>query len=52
MQGASTRELDYLLRVLGLIGIDKNRVSRICKELDEAVEGFRNRSIDGACPYL
>ena len=37
---------------MGLTGIDKSKVSRICKELDELVEGFRNRPLEGSYPYL
>lgn len=53
----STGEADDLLQVLGLTGIDKSMVSRICKELDEAVEAFRtilaqgNRQLEGEYPY-
>lgn len=47
VQGVSTRKVDHLLQALGLTGIDKSKVSRICKELDEAVEDFRSRSLDG-----
>jgi putative transposase len=40
IQGVSTRKVDGLLQALGLTGIDKSKVSRICKELDSVVEGF------------
>jgi len=50
--GVSTRKVDDLLRALGLTGIDKSKVSRICKELDEVVEAFRNRPLEGSYPYL
>ncbi len=43
----STRKVDDLLQALGLAGIDKSKVSRICKELDGLVEGFRNRGLEG-----
>jgi len=52
VQGVSTRKVDDLLRALGLTGIDKSKVSRICKELDELVEAFRNRKLEGEYPYL
>lgn len=52
VKGVSTRKVDDLLRALGLTGIDKSKVSRICKELDELVEGFRNRPLEGSYPYL
>lgn len=52
VKGVSTRKVDDLLKALGLTGIDKSKVSRICKELDELVEGFRNRPLEGKYPYL
>ena len=52
VQGVSTRKVDELLQSLGLTGIDKSRVSRICKELDEVVEAFRQRALEGQYPYL
>jgi putative transposase len=50
--GVSTRKVDELVQSLGLTGIDKSKVSRICKELDKAVTAFRNRPLDVAYPYL
>lgn len=41
VEGLSTRRVDDAFQALGLAGIDKCRVSRICKELDEVVERFR-----------
>jgi len=52
VEGVSTRKVDELVQALGLTGIDKSKVSRICRELDEAVEAFRNRSLEVAYPYL
>jgi putative transposase len=52
VQGVSTRKVDDLLRALGLTGIDKSKVSRICKELDELVQAFRSRPLQGSYPYL
>ena len=52
VEGVSTRRVDDLLQALGLTGIDKSRVSRICKELDEAVETFRNRPLEGMYPFV
>jgi len=52
VQGVSTRKVDDLLKALGLTGIDKSKVSRICKELDGVVETFRNRPLEGSYPYL
>jgi transposase-like protein len=52
VQGVSTRKVDDLVRALGLTGIDKSKVSRICSELDELVAAFRNRPLEGSYPYL
>lgn len=52
VQGVSTRKVDDLVQALGLGGVDKSKVSRICKELDEAVTAFRNRPLEKEYPYL
>jgi putative transposase len=52
VQGVSTWKVDDLLQALGRTGIDKSKVSRIYRELDELVEAFRNRPLHGSCPYL
>jgi transposase-like protein len=52
VEGVSTRRVDDLLQALGLTGIDKSRVSRICKELDEVVEPFRDRPLEGKYPFV
>jgi putative transposase len=52
VEGVSTRKVDDLVQALGLPGMDKSKVSRICKELDEAVTAFRNRPLEVAYPYL
>ena len=52
VKGVSTRKVDELLQALGLTGVDKSKVSRMCQELDELVEAFRNRSLEGEYPYL
>ena len=52
VEGVSTRRVDDLLQALGLTGIDKSRVSRICKDLDEVVEPFRNRPLEGQYPFV
>ena len=61
VEGVSTRRVDDLLQALGLTGIDtpvqaggarESRVSRICKELDDVVEAFRNRPLDGTYPFV
>jgi len=43
VEGVSTRRVDELVQALGLTGIDKSKVSRICRDLDEVVSAFRNR---------
>ena len=52
VEGVSTRKVDRLVQGLGLTGMDKSKVSRICRELDEAVTAFRNRPLEVAYPYL
>jgi len=52
VEGVSTRKVDELVQALGLTGVDKSRVSRICRELDEAVTTFRQRPLEAAYPYL
>ncbi|HEX9107756.1 MAG TPA: IS256 family transposase [Longimicrobiales bacterium] len=52
VQGVSTRKVDELLRALGLTGIDKSAVSRLCRELDEVVARFRQRPLEAAYPYV
>jgi len=52
IEGVSTRKVDRLLQAMGLTGIDKSEVSRICKELDEAVQAFRERPLQGEYPYV
>jgi len=50
--GVSTRRVDALAKALGLEGISKSQVSRLCQELDAEVERFRSRPLAGAYPYL
>jgi putative transposase len=52
IEGVSTRKVDDLVQTLGLAGVDKSKVSRMCKELDEAVTAFRHRPLEEAYPYL
>ena len=52
VEGVSTRKVDTLLQSLGLTGIDKSQVSRICKALDESVQTFRERPLEGDYPYV
>jgi len=52
IQGVSTRRVDDLVQALGLHGISKSQVSRMCQELDTEVERFRNRTLEGPYPYV
>jgi hypothetical protein len=52
VEGVSTRKVDHLVQALGLEGIDRSKVSRICEELDEAVSSFRHRPLDSTYPYV
>jgi putative transposase len=52
IEGVSVRRIDDLLKALGLTGIDKSAVSRICQQLDEVIEQFRQRPLQGTYPYL
>jgi putative transposase len=52
VHGVSTRKVDDLMRALGLDGISKSEVSRICGELDTAVAAFRMRPLTGEHRYL
>ena len=47
VEGVSTRRVDDPIKALGYDGISKSQVSRIYRELDEMVEGFLGRSLDG-----
>jgi putative transposase len=52
IHGVSTRKVDELVKALGMTGISKSRVSELCEELDEEVERFRSRSLEGSYPYV
>ena len=52
VNGVSTRKVDRLVEQLGIEGMTKDRVSAICRGLDEQVELFRDRPLEGAYPYL
>jgi transposase-like protein len=52
VHGVSTRKVDELVKALGMGGISKSRVSELCEELDEEVERFRSRPLDGSYPYV
>jgi len=52
VQGISTRSVDDLVRAMGLDGISKSQVSRLCAEIDGRVKDFLARPIEGDWPYL
>jgi putative transposase len=52
VQGVSTRKVDDLVQALGMTGISKSQVSRLCGELDAEVQGFLERPLTGVWPYL
>ena len=50
--GVSTRRVDDLVQAMGLAGISKSTVSKLCKDIDERVNAFLKRPLDGEWPYL
>ncbi|MBB5696150.1 IS256 family transposase [Muricoccus pecuniae] len=52
VHGISTRSVDDLVRAMGLDGVSKSQVSRLCAEIDERVQDFLGRPIEGDWPYL
>jgi transposase-like protein len=50
--GVSTRKVDDLVQAMGLSGISKSQVSKLCKEIDERVGAFLKRPLEGDWPYL
>jgi transposase-like protein len=52
VNGVSTRKVDRLVEELGIHGMTKDRVSGLCRALDEQVQAFRQRPLEGAYPYL
>ena len=52
IQGISTRSVDDLVKALGMEGISKSQVSRLCEDIDERVHAFLDRPIKGDWPYL
>jgi len=52
VQGISTRSVDDLVKAMGMDGISKSQVSRLCEEIDDRVQGFLNRPLEGDWPYL
>ena len=50
--GVSTRRVDDLVQAMGLSGIGKSTVSKLCRDIDERVGAFLNRPLDGEWPYM
>ena len=48
--GVSTRRVDELVQAMGLSGISKSQVSKLCKDIDERVNAFLDRPLDGEWP--
>jgi transposase-like protein len=52
IQGISTRSVDDLVKAMGMSGISKSQVSRLCEQIDERVQAFLSRPIEGDWPYV
>ena len=52
IQGVSTRSVDDLVQAMGMSGASKSQVSRLCGEIDDKVNGFLDRPLEGDWPYL
>ena len=52
IQGISTRSVDDLVEAMGMSGISKSQVSRLCEEIAVKVKAFLDRPIEGDWPYL
>jgi transposase-like protein len=52
VQGISTRSVDELVQAMGMTGISKSQVSRLCEEIDDKTRAFLTRPLEGEWPYL
>src|ERR1700722_11096592 len=52
VHGISTRSVDDLVRAMGCSGVSKSQVSRLCADIDDKVQTFLNRPLEGDWPYL
>src|SRR5215203_2203856 len=52
IQGISTRSVDDLVKAMGMSGVSKSQVSRLCEEIDQRVKAFLDRPLEGDWPYL
>jgi putative transposase len=50
--GVSTRRVDELVQAMGLSGISKSTVSKLCKDIDDRENAFLDRPLAGDWPYL
>lgn len=52
IHGVSTRRVDGLVPAMGLSGISKSTVSKLCQQIDERVGEFLERPLTGDWPYV
>ena len=52
VHGVSTRSVDDLVKAMGVDGMSKSQVSRLCEDIDGRVQTFLNRPIEGMWPYM
>ena len=52
VHGVSTRSVDDLIKAMGGTGVSKSQVSRLCEEIDERVNAFLDRPLEGEWPYV
>ncbi len=52
IHGVSTRSVDDLVKALGMSGVSKSEVSRLCAEIDERVHAFLDRPLEGDWPFV
>jgi len=52
IQGISTRSVDELVKAMGMTGISKSQVSRLCEDIDGRVKAFLDRPLEGDWPYV
>jgi len=52
IQGVSPRSVDDLLKAMGMTGVSKSQVSRLCVEIDGRVEAFLKGPLEGERPFL
>jgi transposase-like protein len=52
IHGVSTRSVDDLVQAMGMSGVSKSQVSRLCEDIDVRVKAFLDRPLEGDWPYL